>query len=455
MSEYEATQRVGSESLAGRPSGGNPGTAAPGTSRGHHFGTEAPRVLARMPDLGPSEAERECQLPSLERDGRLLSSRVSVAVLLGGVALLLAVALVPFVFFGKGKEDKDDKGTWQVGSPAPSASEAPRFGGSADEVPQYPATGGVAPYPRVNPEANTAWGGQSQPGWTPEVASRPAPAAWQSGDPQTPTPNGWNPAYESTARTEPSPPGAWSAPSATPSTPEPSYGWNTQPPSATAPPQATGTAWNTQTPVPSWPNQPYSATGQPPQEGSWNTGAQAVAADMPTSAYGAAAEASRPVGPMMPSTPTGFNSGYEASRSAVPYGGQYRPATDVYRSDPAANPAPPPPQPYNYRSDAGSGVAPVAVPYGGYQAVPANSPTGGMPAQPVQQFGGPTSYQAPYPTPGFPAYPTTDPSSMRPASSIPGGGAPPYGEPGVARFQGVIEKPNARTTYERTRSSIY
>jgi len=506
MSEYEAMERMGNGNLGGREPSGNPAMAASGPIRPPHYATEAPRVLARMPDLGTSEVERESQLPSLERDGRLLSSRVSVAVLLGGACVILAVALLPFVFFGKDKAEKEDNAGWQSAPPAPTASEAPRYGGDFNEMSQYPVVNGASPYPNTSAAPNSSWDNAPSTQWNPEVASRPN-NAWQGGATQYPATDNWGSPSNPGVRSEQPQPSAWGTPATGSPNSDPAYGWNTQttPPSPTA--QEAPSSWGSQPsapPVSSWSNQPsYGTTTQPSQDTSWNTPVQAVSTE-PQPAY-TAPNSNRPVGPMMPSTPSGFNSNYEASRTAPAYQNQYQPpadsyrapatgsrssadatnyggygaiATDAYRAQPSASVPATSQQPYGYqvqpraasqpsyrqpeagayRNDAASEVQ-ATTPYGYPPAsnygnpAPAYSAPSSVNPPPAVQPGYPnTSYQSPYTPPAtssYPTYPTSD------TSSATAGYAGADAEPGVARFQGSIEKPAARTTYDYSRPSVY
>lgn len=522
MSEFSSTEKMGSEHLASRPLGSSPATAVP-TGRSHHYATEAPRVLARMPDLGTAETERESQLPSLERDGRLLSSRISVAVLMGGVAVLLLVALVPFVFFGKTKAVPTDGPTsWQQ-TPAPNAPEAPVWGGAApNAASQAPNMAGAPAYPQPNPSASSAWNtpAPSTPpsttppaGWSADVAARPT-TPWRNDAQQTSNP--WGSPSDTAPRAEQASANPWASPAPATNSTESSYGWNNR---STTPPVTTPDAtasMNPQTSAPSWSNppapygastpspapygtsnQPYTAASQTP-ESPWNTATQASAAIETPSPYASPVDANRPAGPMMPNAPTSFNAGYEASRAQPAYRNQYQPQADAnratvingqsptegygtygqndtgaYRSQslPAQSSA----QPYNYgtqpqyndqpnyqqpapgayRNDRGADTqSGTATPYGRNPGASYNTQPSPNAYQSSYQPGYQANPQSTYPAANAAGYPTGDSMPGTAAPSNYAGGMP-QAEPGVARFQGGIEKPSVRTTYDRTRSSLY
>lgn len=523
MSEFNSTEKMGSEHLASRPLGASPASATP-MGRGHHYTTEAPRVLARMPDLGAAETERESQLPSLERDGRLLSSRISVAVLMGGVAVLLLVALVPFVFFGKNKAPSPDgSASWQQ-PPAPNAPEAPAWGPTApNAVSQAPNMGGTPAYPQSNPPANPAWNSNSPAppmtpsttppmGWNAEVAARPTTPAWRSDAQQTPAP--WGTSGDTVPHVEQSAPNPWATAPTAPNSSDPNYNWNnrTSTPAVTSPDATAAT--NPQSTAPSWSNPPYGAStpapapygasnpsynavGQTP-DSPWNTATQASAAIESPAPYASPVDANRPAGPMMPSSPASFNSGYEASRAQPAYRNSYQPQADTNRA-PVVNgqnpadaygsygqsdagayrsqtmPAQSSAQPYNYgtqpqyndqpnyqqpapgayRNDRGVDAQPASpAPYG-------QTPGTSYNTQPAASAY-PSSYQSGYQANPQSTYPAANAAGYPTGNNMPGAAAPtnyasgmPQAEPGVARFQGVIEKPSVRTTYDRTRPSLY
>lgn len=522
MSEFNPMEKMGSEHLASRPLGSSPATAP--ASRSHHYAAEAPRVLARMPDLGMAEAEREAQLPSLEHDGRLLSSRVSVAILMGGVATLLLVALGSYVFFGNDKAT-DETATWQPPVPAPNAAEAPAWGGAMPTTAPSPYTTGTGT-PSSVPSAtapNAAWNPQApSTSWNPELASRPT-MPWRN-EGQAQAANTWGspsasdpaPRAEQQPQTPPQT-NSWNTTTPVPATSEPSYGWNSQSPSVPMTSQESTASWNTQSQTPSWStpapsygtsspsygtsNPSYGTASQTPNT-SWNTATQASAVEsQPLSTT--PAEASRPAGPMMPNAPTSFNASYEASRSQAPYGNPYQPQSDTNRatvtngqnpangygsygqSDPGAyrtdatGPQPAATQPYNYgagsygtgtqynaqpsypqsapssyRNDRGADAQPASTTSYGYNAGANYNQASSNNYQPSYQPGYQANPSNTYPAAGATSYPTTDsvPGATAPASYV--GGAP-YAAPGAARFQGTIEKPSVRTTYDRTGSSLY
>lgn len=510
MSEFNPMEKMGSEHLTSRPLSSSSAATA---GRGHRYAAEAPRVLARMPDMGTAEAAHEAQLPSLEHDGRLLSSRVSVAILMGGVAMLLLVALGSYVFFGTNKAD-EDMATWQPDAPAPNAAEAPAWGGAMQNHPSpYAGVGGAQAYPSsVTPSAAPANGGWNNTapstGWNPEVANRPT-MPWR-GEDQPSTQNTWGATGDFAPRAEQPQPNAWSSTTPIPATPSTSYDWNSTTPTTSSPTasQDATASWNTPNQTPAWSNpaspygvsaQPYGTTSPTPST-SWNTATQTSAVEGQPST--ASTEASRPVGPMMPNAPTSFNASYESSRTQPSYGNSYQPQTDTPRTamngqapatgytrfsqndsnayrQTTTNPQPAATQPYNYGTGSyESGSQPSGQP--SYQATAPNSYRGAdvQPAPAMSNnysanagYALPSSYNQPanysntqpsyqpsyqpaqsnaYPAAGSASYPTsgvTAPASYRGETSYP--------NPGAAQFQGTIEKPSVRTTYDRTGSSLY
>jgi len=504
MSEFNSMEKMGSEHLTSRPlSSQATGTAG----RSHHYAAEAPRVLARMPDLGTAEAEREAQLPSLAHAGRLLSSRVSVAILMGGLATLLLVALGSYVFFGNDKATNDTAG-WQPQPPAPTAAEAPVWSGAATTNPSaYPTGTSVPSYGTSATTPNSTWPTTpTNTAWNPEVANRPT-TPWRT-ETQPQTPSAWGTSNATQARVEPVP--AWNTPTTAPTTPEPNLGWNNQ----AAPAQDHAASWNTPSQASSWstPASSYGATNSPyptvnpTSDPTANTAVQASAVESQPS-YTAPADVNRPAGPMMPSASTSYNTGYQPNRSLPAYQNQYQPYVDTNRTavvngqnpaDPYGNysqnnaaayrpeattPQPTTTQPYNYGTNSPYTSQPTyqqAAPsnYRGTEAQPASATaygaTMGTSYPQAANYSQPSSYAQPanypqpssynnylpsyptsqvnaYPTPG---YPTTNSASATAAPASYVGGVTPT-DPGTAQFQGTIETPSVRTTYDRTRSSLY
>jgi len=123
-------------------------------------------VLAQLPDLEQRHPEgREKTRP----DGRILSQKMSIKLLVGG-AVVLVLAAILAVRPG-GKDSKPKPGEWRPAAPAPDADEAPPFGGATAETPgTHPAWKGQV---NVLPAAkNAAW---REPAETPSVDISPIP----------------------------------------------------------------------------------------------------------------------------------------------------------------------------------------------------------------------------------------------------------------------------------------
>jgi hypothetical protein len=107
-----------------------------------------PEVLARFPDVGPVESNRQPQARAARSDGRILSPALATKLLVGGVVLLVLVAILPFVFSNK---NEPKPGT----PPAPNADEAPMWKGVSSKTPNTlppSAKASYEPTMSINPD---------------------------------------------------------------------------------------------------------------------------------------------------------------------------------------------------------------------------------------------------------------------------------------------------------------
>jgi hypothetical protein len=371
-----------------------------------------------MPDMGPetTAATSEEPVPS-PHEGRLVGARLSVNMLVGGVLVLMLMALIPFFFM-------KNTGSGRSESPAPNAPEAARWNGSNSQVSNWPAplsqdaartndnsangnrsagpNNGV-PLGAASPQDAAAWG---PPGAQPPTSLRTADGSspWNGQTPRTPAADATG-AWGGGNRG-----GAWSNPSAA---------------ADTAADRATN-AW-----------------GDPSQN----------ATTVPQAAP--LTEANRPVGPMMPTTPPVNNGGYQAGRPASAYQNNSS-EPSAYTADTRGGPAMAPlgagaattPPSYPNTDAAGTGAnypnayQPNTSPSNGYlpnNYSPNNYPPSGYPTSVSPSNAAPTSG---YPSRGYPsnasptsayptsAYPTSaSPSNGYPSSATPSGGYPTSASP--------------------------
>ena len=107
-------------------------------------GTARPPVLVRMPDLDATQPSAEAEKKSARWDGRMISQRLSIKLLVGGGIALVLAAVAPFVFNGKDNTNRDNGlPDWHQGLPAPNSEEAPAWTPSTVQTqPQTPARDG-------------------------------------------------------------------------------------------------------------------------------------------------------------------------------------------------------------------------------------------------------------------------------------------------------------------------
>jgi len=107
-----------------------------------------PGVLARLPDVGRLESNREPNVQAARCDGRILSPGLATKLLVGGGLLLVLAAIFPFVFNNK---NEPKPGT----PPAPNAEEAPTWKGASGKTANaLPASAKVSyePTMSINPD---------------------------------------------------------------------------------------------------------------------------------------------------------------------------------------------------------------------------------------------------------------------------------------------------------------
>lgn len=401
MRENEATQGTSGEDPPTPRTQRLPSADTSQPVPGPHFATHAPHVLARVPDLACAESEGE-QPPFSGKEGRMLSSGLSMKILAGAGGLLLLAALaLPFLFSASDFAEPDETDTtsvWQPEQPAPTASMAPSWGGTSDGTAnwQLPTTAPGAAGPDT----------PSIPAWN-EDSQSADPNAYSQGQPLD----------------TPALPHPWSEqPWADQSGPE---AWEEQPPTqAWIPKQDNVPSWSEQPRTPSWEVPPYRADGQ--------TDAQRSAIASRYTRQTTSDDVAR-YSEIRGSTYPRESQG-DGRREPV----EYRTA-DARGAVTIGDRA-------RYRTGAGyDGAAPTAG-YPPINSVPSRYSAASVPAADY----GPTVY----PTAGRSAAP----ASSHGATAMPGYGAGAQmrlPEPGVARFQGGIEKPTGSNPYDRARPSIY
>jgi hypothetical protein len=382
-----------------------------------------------MPDMGPETTAIASEEPvPAPHEGRLVGARLSANVLVGGVLVLMLLALVPFLFT-KGT------GAGRPESPAPNAPEAARWNGSNSQVSNWPAP--------LSPDTARA--------------NDNSPAGNRSSGPNNGVPSGvassqdaalWSPPVA-----QPTPPA--SLPAADGSTP-----WNGQTPRTSAA-DATG-PWGSGNRSGSWPNPSAAAdTAANRATTAWGDPSQSVATVPAT-------DPNRPVGPMMPTAPPVHNGIYETARPAPGYQNNYPTDPNGYRSDvgvgrpstqqpysylpnaraidPSSLSRPTSSEPNAYTADARGGAAPApwsASAWTGPPSYPPRAnPSNGYPsnANPPNTYpsnGYPSGVNPPntYPSNGYPSngYPSNGyPSNANPSNANPSNGYPTSGYPSNA-----------------------
>jgi hypothetical protein len=359
-----------------------------------------------MPDLGPETAAIASEEPvPAPHEGRLVGARLSANMLVGGVLVLMLVALVPFLFM-------KNSGAGRSESPAPNAPEAARWNGSNSQV-----SNGLVPLSRDTARANDSsptgptgnrLSGASN-GMASGVASFQDAAAWN-------------------------PPGAQPTPPASVPAADGGSPWSGQTPRSPAA-DATG-SWGGGNRSGPWPNPSGAAdTAANRATSAWGDPSQSVAA-VPQGAP--LTDPNRPVGPMMPTAPPVHNGIFEAARPAPAYQNNSS-EPNAYTADARGGAALPPwgggaaagPSSYPNADAAGAGTA-----YPNAYSNPASNslPPGSSQPNTLPSNGYPPNSYSPsnYPPSGYPtsANPTSGyPNRANPSSGFPSSANPSSGYP--------------------------
>jgi hypothetical protein len=190
MSENAAKQSAGSRSAAAPKESS---TAGCGMTHGvpePHFAPRSPKILARVPDLESADLEVEEGTARAGGDGRMLSTRLSMMVLVGGGGLLLLAALgLPYLLDRPEAPDpkqESEAPSWPVEPPAPAASVAPAWQGAAEQEPSWELPAGTPAQSVSEMPPTSVWSDRPQStNWDEPSASDP----WSS-----PTPSQQGPA---------------------------------------------------------------------------------------------------------------------------------------------------------------------------------------------------------------------------------------------------------------------
>lgn len=504
MNEYEYESTLSDERGTPAPEPGHIPAAAgnSGQEAGPQCAGDPPHIVSRMPDLGSGETEIPNERPRRRRRRSpprksTLSSKTWTWIGMGSMSVvLIAVAL-----FWNGEDSSespgDERAAWELKSPAPDAPMAPVWGGAPAEGTDWQNAAAGSPYQQPggyasSPSFSTAdpvsqppsWDDPSQVSSSPSWAGQQEASAW-GGPTQTPAGAPQSPWDQTTNPNYPNPQGyAGQQPT-----------WQSQPNPSAAP-------------ASSWPAPPYASAGEHMQAETspWgnDTRSTRMAASSPRTAMAAPTSGYTPTSP-----PTGFTAPYVGQyQAATPAPAYYNSQQNLYQApyqQPSAAASPPPttgslqsggfresyaPRPQDttaaYPTDATSSVARR----NGYQTTyPQSTPntSGTYPSNSYRYGSGPTtgtssgygstyrgtspspnSSSSTYPSSTYPAsrdsssYPTTaypsTSSSSPPASYTvrPGTGvSTPYPQSGTARLNGVIEMASPRTSYDRSRLSLY
>lgn len=479
-----------------------------GASRdSQRYASEAPQhVLTRMPNVGSPEPDYDDDMafqPQTNRSGR---SPLAVPILIGSGVLLLAIAMLPFLFKQVGKSESTttdvvEAPRWEAtaGEPLPWGPASITANGQPQpSTPSWPTTaeGSLAAQATSQTAAPPAWDNQSpqnysnaQPQWA-AASQSPQGTAWPSNEmsPPSHSPN-WpgNSTQTQTAAVSADPVATWNnQPSAYTAAQQPTASWPQES-------QLGGQQPNeslAQLPTPSWEKHPYHTTGQAfpvnatgTEAASWQMAAQPSAAGT-NPPLAAPTDPTQVVGrAMLNNTPT-YGIPYQPERAepaSYQAYGQAQAATNPTMLD-GANPAAALPAASSYGAaqgyaaqgygadsrpaSVGYGAAQPASPYGAAVDPAANTPSYGAGAAAFGAgatadrratvspgFGAAPAYgtqpgaASAYPTTTTPpaaAYPSATPNSAYPypASSYGAGAATMPAQPGVAQFQGGIERPS-------------
>lgn len=470
-----------------------------------------PRVLSRIPDVSSDEPETGGRRPFALPASRFLNARVSSGLLLGSAVVLFLLAM--FVFNKKSGPDPapaDKDASSKIASPAPDAPPAPKWLGVAPEGANRPAVSAMPEFPPMGTAPATAWSGVPGPTdrETPKTAAWGAPSsgptaagATSSWRGQAPSPT-WNSTPSSVAGHSTG--AAWEdrptrppvdAPTATPAWHEPVQAPVAVPARSAAPeapmvanrptgpsaPPMPAAAEPVTGAVRAWPA-PYETYLQP-QSGAGRTTTRDDAANDAVGRATAVPQESRAAYPSTGSyRGSSIGAGYPiaypsaGSPSAAPsgYGPSHAPGAFPAKTYPGS---PSEAYPNSYPTTAAQSVYPSTAypspypaagaqnayapnPYsnsnpaaGTQNAYPASSAPPAYPSASPQGSYSPGAYPTAYPATG---YPKSGSGGVPQAGPGYGAGASGQGtEPGVAQFQGGIQKPPMGTMYDRAGSSVY
>ena len=393
MSGHEMIDEGAVEDLGGRSGDDKSRGEGPGTATCQEHAPDSPPVLARMPNLESTPPKRD-EKTALRRgrEGRLLGSKWAMWLLVGAAVGLVLLAVLPLVLSKKGTgSPSSNDHSWRSEVPAPSATLAAPWTAPSGESP-----GSGPSRPATAP--TTAWGDN----------------ALAIGGPQQPDISSWRDA------------GQWPYGGTEPQQAAPAAELTQSAPAAADTPASYDSRYQASRPAPGYydPYRPAQAdTNRPLTLGEPGLTDTARYGDRyrqtEPSAFGVGAGTGTPVRspPVDPRiTPSAAGPRYDRYATEPPYGGRtdYRQAAD----------------PSRYGADGRYDARAVSPPYGYHN-------------------------QTDYRDRGQEAYPATTSFEPYSTSGYGAAGAAQSGERGVARLQGVIERPPVNTANHSNRSSLY
>ncbi|MFH1264572.1 MAG: hypothetical protein ABIK89_02510, partial [Planctomycetota bacterium] len=380
---------------------------------------------------------------------------------------------------------------WEREPPAPSASPAPAWQSGAEAAPSWQFPPGGYESSEANVPATSAWNEDSQsPGW----AERSQPPSWEgarearsrdsrldvpaSGEPTStqawtgpsePAPSSSRPQWQVPAEPESGP--AWNAPTNFESGNPPldQTGWNSLPEKSAEPYRQPTNSWNEPTETPSWRVPEYRTAGQLQARSPAPAGYESYRA--PVESYQQVeAGTNRPttIDDYSPSGTPDYRTDYAQdrqdgyrtadTRAAVPYTGRADYPTGVRSTVPDTGypqtsypQTSYPPTSYPQTSYPQTSYPPAVYrPSTGYSE--GRYPAGDSPAAGLRATEYAPTGDSRY---GYPPRTSEPPLGATSTSGYGVGVDARYPQPGVARFQGGIEKPTESSVYDRDRSGVY
>jgi len=432
MSEHEVIDEGAAEDRGGRSRQDRSSGDAPPAATSHQHASDSPPVLARMPNLESDHPEPDRQTPLRRgREGRLLGSKWALRLLVGAAVSLVLLAVLPLVLDKKGAGDsssKDDSSSWRPEVPAPSAPLAAPWTGSSGE-----SSGSGASQSVTVP--TTAWSEGAQAverPQQPDISSWRDPGQWPYGGTEQ---RQASPSAEVT-RSQPAVTESAAAAADTPAPYERRYQASRPAPGYRDDYRRAQAGTNRPMAI----DQPGPTDTSRYGGGYRQTDPSALGVDAGTAPPVRSPQADAGIAPSVTSRR------YDRYAGRPPYDSR-----SGYRQ--AANPS-------GYRADGRYDGRAVSPRYGYHSQTDYRDRTQDPPS--TSRY--PTSE---YPTDRYPAYryPRTDYSTDRypaatslepyPTSEYGAAGAAPSGEPGVARLQGVIERPAVNTNNTSDRPSLY